>query len=399
MSGESPASTDGAVVSCKRFDVFLSFHGSECLETALKGGKSPSSKKGEIAVSSTVSSSPAHASTTTGSNTTDRTTVRQLAYSVAEILVKGGRHGRIPSVFLDDRELSGKLSQELYHAILQTRGNGVALCILTRAYLRRRACLSELLSFLELDRRRKRGNSHSMDGAVGHIKLRLVCLEEDGVGNILSDPLVQRYLPDLEKYRIHQIKGNTMSVISEEISDIVWKSWTGQQPTILGGSVQESFLDLCTFFSDDDVPLAKMVLDLPNESRASDVIDVLHQWRERAGFYNVEPLHKLAVRIRRADSEALSAMINAYHEKWIGSSRWSWDQSEADQLLAKEREAQEIIEQSRMDEYRRKEEMERSSVDLSVLLHYYVVYLGLNYIPNRRSESTLHKYLHQSYFL
>ena len=308
----------------QRYDVFLSFHGGEDAVESLGIPLSDSDK--------------------------DRS-VRQLARLVESSIHQHCRQQfRVASVFLDER-LEGHLHNGLADAILQLRGNGVALCLLTRRYFQRTACVAELQSFREMDRA-------AVSGVEGpRIKVRFICLEET-VDTLLDDFTVQSFLENTTEYKVHQIQRRSFLEMAHQIADIACKALTDpSQPTILGPTLGVSFLDLAqNYFTAADYSTAKEFLERDEDS----ILDVLLAWKKQHSLSNFDALENLATLLRR-DSVRLA--VQAFQQKWIRSDQWDWSPSYRVKFQERMQEARQRIQTVERNK-RRKVDV---SIDESVL--------------------------------
>lgn len=285
----------------RRFDLFLSFHGSHDLSDTGNSFASP----GE--------------------------TVRLLARTIIEF-VKGEDPSRSPSVFFDEGSVSGRLDS-IFDCILQTRGGGIAVFLLTKKFFRQSFCLAELKSCLDIAANARHGEG---------IQIRLLSLEADVVNMILNDPFMIEHFPNLRDHVVHEIKADTVVAMAKAIAELTWKGWLrpgpGENPAVLGMNEETCFQDLRRFFDRSDhlrrayLPILKSVLQVPN---ATDVASAFETALDdnTIRYDNVDVLREV-IRLGPAAYRVVNeGAVASFERKW-GSQKWEWGANEKDKLTA-----------------------------------------------------------------
>lgn len=259
-------------------------------------------------------------------------TVRDFATLVADRLRRIDQ--RRPSIFLDSEQLSSHID-DLFNAILQLRGGGIALVLLTRDYLRSPYCLAELRAFLHLNS--LRSNFRMSDEA---ISIKVVSLEPDvhtpqgvktGVDIVLADVRRMEHEPALKPF-VQGLKHLVFNKIDHQSTDedaadqvcaSVMKDLQSElTDSCLGESKHLSFIDMCRFFVDADVDSLSEELEL-NVSENTYIVRLMLKARKNgvASYENVDRLLDAAQKCRCSD--ACVAAVGGYKRKWC-SKRWSW---------------------------------------------------------------------------
>lgn len=271
-----------------RVDLFLSFHGGE----TLRGGF------------------------------TTRDVARQANILLKEI---GNDHGAEPNVFFDENGVHEHITTDIFTAILQLRGGGLGVCLLTPTYFRRAWCLSECRALLEVQRQ---------DPSV---RLRFLCIECTA-GELLRDNDVSTLEPRLKGFSLlSNIDTSSCGAAALSMAEFVWEVWNGKdgmptkaQLTILGMDSDISLHYLAHFFLED----AEQLSNFWDVSADGGVHRIFDQARRRRiiGPKDVESLLRFAkTEIIRNRGTKIGA-INAHKRKWIGSRRFMWGDTAVQEL-------------------------------------------------------------------
>lgn len=269
-----------------RYDLFLSFHGSEKLRPTF--------------------------------------TTHQLAEATKSVLEDhAAATGHEPSIFLDSDSLHQEVS-DIFPAILQTRGRGLALFLLTKKYLRRKWCLTELRSFLYLHEQ-----AHNQQLQSADVKLRFIVLG-DNAGDILEDPHIDRLCKQLPKFTLRtNVRVTTLEETSTELSRKVREAWVEDGiPTIWGRTRDISFLELQSFFTRDDLDKFRAVLKI-NETTIANAFSEA-ELRSLVTDQDVSNLYRVVRRCCPATKERKKNAVESFELKWGEGTKWTWDQLLAD---------------------------------------------------------------------
>lgn len=124
---------------------------------------------------------------------------RKLARSIRDRLQEHARNQSAEaSIFLDETDIQSRLQADISRAIIQTRGGGVALFLLTPNFFKQKWCVTELRAFLNLEK------AHINP----RIKFRFAVLQplnrrpEDNtvLNQILQDEKVRTLVPELRQF-------------------------------------------------------------------------------------------------------------------------------------------------------------------------------------------------------
>lgn len=267
----------------KRYDLFISFHGGETLP---------------------------------GKDFTTRDLARATHDLVGEVTQKQGRE---PSIFFDENplHLNEELSQ-IFRAVLQTRGGGLAVFLLTSTYFKRDWCVAELGALLHIYR-----TSRDTSAA---INVRFFCLEE--VNNVRYDPYFLHLFEEVGRMPLLRVEVTTLRETSFHLEEKIRQAWDRAEPsrpTILGGDRDASMAALQRFFSEDDLAAFRTVLKQRNISSVSDAFMVA----ETLGKFGPDDLDGLETVIRRGSNlgrQQKRDAVAAYRRKWLGTESWDWDE-------------------------------------------------------------------------
>lgn len=204
--------------SAKRYDCFISSHGSQALSDL--GFDGP------------------------GLDCTVRALSEEVLYRLQKF------QDRRPSVFFDEHLIGSQSPDCLSNAVLQLRGGGVALVLLTAEYLNCKYCLAELRAFLNLERLR------FIDGREFEaIQIRVVVLEgnEQALHDALQGDALKEFVgTDLENIQRRPLENRrTRGVVVNAICEQVMKIWRDNKGMCLGGLL-DSVDHLAGFFDVDD---------------------------------------------------------------------------------------------------------------------------------------------------
>lgn len=258
-------------------------------------------------------------------------------------------------MFVDSDELRDQVS-DIYDAILQLRGGGVGLVLVTRAYLSRKYCLAELRALMEFARLRQNEERNSEA-----ITLRIMCLEapegaQTGVTKVLNCARERsqngRYYPFVNGFEdfiigavnIELDTKNPQVPMAEQISNIVWEYWNedNSRPS-LGGRRDIAFLDMQRFFDHEDRRDLGRALGTVVEHH-EEIQDVIAKAMGNGviSFYNLGPLLNACAVCGNGDAAAQAVL--AFTRRWSSSS-WSWSRNSHEGFRNSVREADEALEE------------------------------------------------------
>lgn len=190
--------------------------------------------------------------------------------------------GVTPNIFFDEEGISGHVHSDIFTALLQLRGGGLGLCVLTPRFFDFPWCLTELRALIDLHRQREYG-----------IRLRFFCVDCFPC-DILLHPVVREMVSELRTHTIHALRLQDYPDRSAKVLvDRVFNVWDGvdglsdRWPAILGKTRGLSLAYLQRKF-------------LSDQSTAADSV------KENA--------------------------IISYFNKWVRSAKFSWDWTELDWL-------------------------------------------------------------------
>lgn len=190
----------------RRVDLFLSFHGSERLSCGL--------------------------------------TTRQLMRRVVEELERrGGERGARPAVFFDEVDVRGHVPSDIFTAVLQLRGGGFGLCLLTPAFFDFPWCVAELAALLRVHQETQ-------------YAIRLRCMSLDCTpSDVLYHEHVRHFVDELRAHSVlPSVSLLTPLRAVSAICDFVFRVWDGADgvadrwPAILGATRSLSMQHLQSFF-------------------------------------------------------------------------------------------------------------------------------------------------------
>lgn len=229
----------------QRVDLFLSFHGSERLRHGY----------------------------------TMRYLMRELCKQIRQ---RAETEAVVPNIFFDEEGITGHVHSDIFTALLQLRGGGLGLCVLTPRFFDFPWCLTELRALIDLHRRREYG-----------IRLRFFCVDCFPC-DILLHPVVREVVSELRTHTIHPLRlQDHPNPSAKVLVDHVFNVWDGidglsdKWPAVLGKTRQLSLVYLQRKFLND-------------QSNASD--------------------------------SAKENAIISYFNKWVRSTKFCWDWTELDWL-------------------------------------------------------------------
>lgn len=270
----------------KRYDLFISFHGNEVLSN-------PDLRPG--------------------------TTTRQLA---EEVETRIRTKNPTASIFFDTTELHESLT-DIFKAVMQIRGGGVALFLLTKEFFTRKYCVAELRACLYVHEIAERS------GNTG-VKFRFICLEQS-VQDIMNDSQIKELNLPLSLYVLHCdgfVRG-TMPAVAQAVVEMVTAAWNGKPTvTILGETAPISFMQLSGSFGPTDIPSALSVLDVDDPLGQIYRMETVFERARKSGaigYYDVEKLYPVIAMAQSGQAEKQKMALRAYKRKWIAGLSWVWD--------------------------------------------------------------------------
>lgn len=296
------------VDSRKRYDLFISFHGSQTLASL---GIRPQP---------------------------GLSTVRHLVEELVH--PKLARPQRwMPSMFVDSKVRSEHVS-DLFKAILQLRGGGLALILLTVEYFESKYCLAELRALLDMAHLQNHPTSSSEA-----ISLRVVSLEpprdgKSGIDIVLEtvrqmrqDDKAYPFVDGLNDFVLQSIAPSICdcTIVADQIVGEVWRYWDDPEicPT-LGADAEGSFSDMQRFFEPSERHKVGRALGVLVEPR-DEIGDII----TKACKAKVISFDNLDLLLRACevciDARSSERAIHFFQRKWH-SGRWDWSLSAVKQL-------------------------------------------------------------------
>lgn len=276
-----------------RYDVFISFHGDETFQY----------------------------------NGRSFTTRDVLRIAVNEkIQERTNDSGISPSIFFDENHVRREIKEDIFRSLLQTRGRGLGLCLLTPEYFRAPWCLTELRSLQHLRQ------THSK-----YLELRYLaigCTAEQ----ILNDPFVSMVVPNVERIVIGYI-GNMTSkgVLASRIAGKIWDALsdaTIRTIDVCGATRRQSFDQLRRLFGMADVGGLRRVFQLPPDPYAN--VDVTFDQAIASGILdeiNTSILREAILHLGPHARERRLNALSAYEDKWKTSNdEMDWTEDAMDEL-------------------------------------------------------------------
>lgn len=251
--------------------------------------------------------------------------VGALAEAVFYALDKRARdRGRVASIFYACISVQGSYDESL-DAILQARGGGIALFLLTQHFFGDARCVEELLRFLHVEDVADNGE---------HVEFRFVSI---GLSpeELLRDPRVQPYAHYLRKYRIHSIALSTLPAMTDDIAKVAVDAWLHPStPNVLGATLQDTLYDLLKLIPEQDTPIAASVLRV-EDSGAIQLRSVLSRALESHTLGTGDDsglLDEIVTLGSGLGTDAKRMAVEAFKRKWELSGRWEWGGKVREQL-------------------------------------------------------------------
>lgn len=146
-----------------------------------------------------------------------------------ELRDRGNKQGVPPHIFFDEESISGHVHSDIFTALLQLRGGGLGLCVLTPDFFDFPWCLTELRALIDLHKRREY-----------NIRLRFFCVDCFPC-DILLHNTVREVVSELRTHTIHPfvLKGRPCES-ARWLADRVFDVWNGKEgfsdkwPAVLG---------------------------------------------------------------------------------------------------------------------------------------------------------------------
>lgn len=241
-------------------------------------------------------------------------TVRDLAKDASERLRSFERN---PSVFYDHDEIWGRFRDDLSNAVLQLRGGGIALVLVSGKYWKQKYCLGELRAFLELEKLRNVPGRESEA-----IEICVVHLDSDpsSVRSAVADPLLKPFIGELGRFQFHQLtRSSTRALALQQICDPVFDYWRKKQSLCLGKEMHVSAGFLHSFFNTAGVTLIAKSFGIRDQEGMT-TWSIFDQ-ALRHGAMSVQNLNALFEATRDVYAKAA---VRAFQRKWIPDG-WSWN--------------------------------------------------------------------------
>lgn len=261
-------------------------------------------------------------------------TVRSVA---EEVSVRLCRFSRSPSVFYDKDELKGDpWVSDLSNAVLQIRGGGVELVLLTAEYLRRKWCLAELRAFMELQKLGRKRADGSLGPRAGEgIDLKIVCL--DTVSNIKAALKEHCYAKSVEGVTDFQwqmlrqdASESTRALVLDQICGYVLHHWRERPWNCLGRLIGDCVVSLAEQFAMSTVSPSRVCIAFGFRVSGGTTVEAAFDKAVRDGQFSAEnncyslslTLEDLFKTTTDADEQCRKA-LRSIRRKWV-SSAWEW---------------------------------------------------------------------------
>lgn len=254
-------------------------------------------------------------------------TAAKLSLQVSERLaLMATEHKRYPNLLSYEAHLPASRSA-IFEAILQARGGGVALLLLSDDFFLDKWCLASLLLALEVQKSSTRA---------AKLKLRFFCIDQDAAKRLsLVFPQLHAH------YEANDSHAGDASGMASRAARLVWGAWegsaAGEGPTALGGTVERALADLEHIFNISDLNSLTHALDCWR-LEASSVAQALRAGI-RAGSIQWRDLAKLRDFLVREQSiapyEPRVQALDAHRSRWYECEAWEWRRAELDSMTAR----------------------------------------------------------------
>lgn len=233
--------------------------------------------------------------------------------------------GRNASVFYAPRSI-GESNSEVPDAILQTRGGGMALFLLTDAFLDSEQCGIELRCFLRL-RMKEQYDEKAM--------LRLVCVGMTP-DEFRQDVRAQELVSRLDGCHLHSITLGSLAEMKAQIVELVFKEW--ELSNVLGATREASVRDLFSLFPETDFPIAAIVLGVegPRPRSMNEICHEALSSRKLGRPRDSDLLRDILTLGSGLNGDRKRAGLHAYICKWESSEYWEWGAIARSALLGHE---------------------------------------------------------------
>lgn len=276
-----------------RYDVFISFHGDETFTH--KGRTFTTQDVVRFAVNNRISEK------------TDNT-------------------GISPSIYFDKNHGRKEIRQDTFRALLQTRGGGLGICLLTPKYFRAPWCLAELQLLQHLHQNHDKA-----------LELRFVsigCTEMQ----IVEDPFVKKVVPNLNETGIKNIGDmSSKEIFASKIANEIWDALSNKNLCtidVCGNNRRKSFDQVQRLFGMADVGGLRHVFQLHPDQYAN--VDVTFDQAITSGILsetNISKLSEAILYLSPQPRERRQNAISAYVYKWIISdNEMEWGEDTMDEL-------------------------------------------------------------------
>lgn len=222
----------------------------------------------------------------------------------------------IASIFFDDHEAHGFSGEQTrLEAIMQTRGGGTVLFMVTKDFLTTPWCANELRAILHI------GTRGTSTGNGEEFKLCFICFDSSAseVWGQACD-----LIPGLQKYNMHPINRTEPEDMGNAMANVVHEAWKSDRQTVFGQHAVASFIQVGMLFQ-DDVTIARLLLGASGDDILTVMNNALTNGGPNFGMYNLELLIQVAGHSsNRMAAEEKRNAVKAYTVKWVDSQRWSW---------------------------------------------------------------------------
>lgn len=283
-----------------------------------------------------------------------------LAFNVRQELMLMGRS---PSCYLNESSAGDDLKKKntgddryaFIDALLQARGGGVVLALLSDDFFDDPLCVARFVAARELNRVAPWG---------AKLKLRFIGGESEKRA-VRESVVAADMFPDLfAEYDVKDCDSRSFPEMVAAVAKVVANAWDGhdgEKLTILGATAREAFSQLLALlrFEEDDAKLlsGKFELDVRPENdiileafklkmNARDV-DLSDNDKFSENMTDIDKLGDIAFASMTYSTYVRFEAIHSYSERWLDSQKWDWRKATRDKFAGYVRDAKILINQSR----------------------------------------------------
>lgn len=236
---------------------------------------------------------------------------------------------RPPSIFCAPKDVQGHINDECALRLMQTRGGGIALCILSEEYFRDTFCVNQFDCIKSLS-----------NEDLGFYLLPFSL--NDSEKKLTRDPFVRRHFRNWSQYTICSLSSTKHACIHTMFNEVC-KAWGdagssyasrfGLRKFALGREQEDSYRCLQKAFGAEDAAPLCLIFGLDINLSSIDSVFLAAHNRRVLSMNDIDKLKLILGEIPTQRKPLIQGAILAYEAKWLRTDILEWDMGKKSHLI------------------------------------------------------------------